>query len=311
MTLVVIMLIAFLLLGSAVALVLRAAARERQDEVGLRLRVLGSNGDDAAAASLLALDNERQIRNPALRWLCHLIWRTGVELQPPTVLRIVVIVALIIPVALLVLGVFAGLALVVFAVIIGWFVLSQRAARRRIKIIEQFPAFLESTIRVLAAGNTLDEALSSAAREAPEPIKPLFVSVGRQVRLGAPLEAVLMQMAEIHQLRDLKVMALAASINRKFGGSLRNVLRSLISGIRSRESAARELRALTAETRFSALVLAIIPIALMIYIVWQNPDYYTQMWADHKGRILLCSALGLQVAGMLVIWRMMKSTDSE
>src|SRR3546814_4109088 len=85
--------------------------------------------------------------------------------------------------------------------------------------------FLESTIRVLAAGNTLDEALLSASREAPEPIKPLFVSVGRQVRLGAPLEAVLMQTAEIHQLRDLKVMALAASINRKFGGSLRHVLR--------------------------------------------------------------------------------------
>jgi tight adherence protein B len=120
-----------------------------------------------------------------------------------------------------------------------------------------------------------------------------------------------MQMAEIHQLRDLKVMALAASINRKFGGSLRNVLRSLISGIRSRENAARELRALTSETRFSALVLAIIPIALMVFIVWQNPHYYVQMWADHKGRILLAGSLVMQVTGMLVIWRMMKSTESE
>lgn len=309
MTLLAVMLVALLLLGSAVVLILRAAARERQEEVGLRLRVLGGNNEEAAAA--LLSDNDRQIRNPALRWLCHLIWRTGVELQPTTVLRIVVVAALIIPVLLLVFGAFAGLALAVFAIIIGWFVLSQRAARRRMKIVEQFPSFLESTIRVLAAGNTLDEALLSASREAPDPIKPLFVSVGRQVRLGAPLEAVLMQMAEIHQLRDLKVMALAAAINRKFGGSLRNVLRSLISGIRSRESAARELRALTAETRFSALVLAIIPILLMVYIVWQNPGYYTQMWADHKGRILLCSALGLQVAGMLVIWRMMKSTEAD
>ncbi|HET8881118.1 MAG TPA: type II secretion system F family protein [Solimonas sp.] len=309
MTLMIVMLVAVLLLGTAVALILRASARERREEVGLRLRVLGNN--DEAAAALLSLDNDRRIRNPPLRWLCHLIWRTGVELPPSTVLRVVVVAALIIVLLFAMLGVFAGLALSVFAIVIGWFVLSQRAARRRIRIIEQFPAFLESTIRVLAAGNTLEEALSSASREAPEPIKPLFVSVGRQVRLGAPLESVLMQMAEIHQLRDLKVMALAASINRKFGGSLRNVLRSLISGIRSRESAARELRALTAETRFSALVLAIIPVALMIYIVWQNPGYYTQMWADHKGRILLCSALGLQVAGMLVIWRMMKSTEGE
>src|SRR3546814_8295980 len=99
--------------------------------------------------------------------------------------------------ALFILGLFVGTAFVVFAIIIGWFILAQRAARRRTKIIEQLPAFLESTIRVLAAGNTLDEALLSASREAPEPIKPLFVSVGRQVRLGAPLEAVLMQTDEI------------------------------------------------------------------------------------------------------------------
>lgn len=290
-------------------LILRAAASERRSEVDLRLRVLG-NGEDATAA-VLGLDRDQQIRNTVLRWLCHLVWRTGVDLQPDAVLRIVVAITLVIPLALFVLGFFVGTAFVAFAIIIVWFILTQRAARRRRKIIEQLPAFLESTIRVLAAGNTLDEALSSASREAPEPIKPLFVSVGRQVRLGAPLEAVLMQLGEIHQLQDLKVMALAASINRKFGGSLRNVLRSLIGGIRSRENAARELRALTAETRFSALVLAIIPILLMVYIVWQNPGYYTQMWTDHKGRILLCSALGLQVTGMLVIWRMMKSTESE
>src|SRR3546814_14770298 len=93
--------------------------------------------------------------------------------------------------ALSILGLFVGTAFVVFAIIIGWFILAQRAARRRTKIIEQLPAFLESTISVLAAGNTLDEALLSESREAPEPIKPMFGSVGRQVRLGAPLEPVL------------------------------------------------------------------------------------------------------------------------
>ncbi|MGH8445217.1 MAG: type II secretion system F family protein [Solimonas sp.] len=307
MSLVIVLLLTVLLFGIAVMLILQASNREQQEDVGLRLRVLG--GSDEASAAALSLDAARQIRNPLLRWICHLIWRTGVELQPATVVRILIVVALLIPVALFILGPFPGTGVIVFSVLIGWMILSQRAARRRARIIEQFPSFLESTIRVLAAGNTLDEALSSAAREAPEPIKPLFVSVGRQVRLGAPLEAVLMEMAEIHQLRDLKIMALAAAINRKFGGSLRNVLRSLINGIRARENAARELRALTAETRFSALVLAIIPVGLMFYIVWQNPGYYTQMWADPKGKILLAGSICMQVAGMLVIWRMMKSTE--
>lgn len=298
---------ALLLIGVAVALVLRASERERKEDVSLRLRVIG--GNEEAAVALAKLSAERTVSNAALRWLCHLIWRTGVELQPHIVLRLLIGIVALVPLSWLIAGVFAGTALIVFALVIGWFVLVQRASRRRRKIIEQLPGFLESTIRVLAAGNTLDEALSSAAREAMDPIRPLFASIGRQVRLGAPIETVLMETAEIHQLQDLKVMALAAAINRKFGGSMRNVLRSVIDGVRSRENAARELRALTAETRFSALTLAIIPVALMFYIVWQNPTYYVQMWAELRGRMILIGAVVMQVIGMLIIYRMMRSTE--
>src|SRR3546814_9577748 len=46
--------------------------------------------------------------------------------------------------ALFILGLFVGTAFVVFAILIGWFILAQRAARRRTKIIEQIPAFLRS-----------------------------------------------------------------------------------------------------------------------------------------------------------------------
>lgn len=299
--------LAVLLIGVAVFLMLRAAERERQEDVNLRLRVIG--GSDDAAVALAKINAERQVRNGLLRWFCHLIWRTGVELPPHIVLRLLIGLVALVPLAWLVSGLFAGTALVMFGLVIGWFVLVRRAASRRQRIIEQFPAFLESTIRVLAAGNTLEEALASAARESPEPIRPLFVSIGRQVRLGAPIEAVLMETAEINKLQDLKVMALAASINRKFGGSLRNVLRSLINGVRTRENAARELRALTAETRFSALVLAVIPVLLMLYIVWQNPDYYIEMWARLSGKLILVGAVVLQLIGMVVIYRMMRSTE--
>ena len=109
------------------------------------------------------------------------------------------------------------------------------------------------------------------------------------------------------QNRDIRVLALAANINRKYGGTLRNVFRSLIQSIRMREAAQRELRALTAETRFSALVLAFIPLAVCGFIFLRNRAYYTDMLATQSGRTTLVVALVLQVAGMLVIWRMMRS----
>lgn len=305
MGLVLLFVVVLLLAGGAIFLFVRAGQRERHEDVQLRLRAMGG-GEDAAA---LINEPQRQIRNPLLRWVCHLVWRTGVEVEPETVARSLLVLVVVVPIAVMTLGAFGGLSTVAFLLVFVWGWLSRKAAQRRAKILEQFPAFLEGAIRVLAAGNTLEESVMAAARESPEPIKPLFMSVGRQVRLGAPIEAVLMEMAEIHRLRDLKVMALAAAINRKYGGSLRSVLRSLIQAMRSRDSAARELRALTAETRFSALVLALIPVALMMFVFVQNPAYYQQMWADGTGKGLLIGAVSLQLIGIVIIYRMMRSVE--
>lgn len=297
--------LALLLGAAAIAMFVHAGQRESQEEVLMRLRAMG--GDEAAA--LAYPSRQRQIQNPVLRWACFLVWRTGVEMEAGAVARSLLVLVLLVPVAVVLFGVFGGLSTAALVLVFAWAWLSRKAAQRRARILEQFPPFLESVIRVLAAGNTLEEAISAAARESSEPIQPLFLSVGRQVRLGAPTETVLMEVAEIHQLRDLKVMALAAAINRKYGGSLRNVLRSLIQAVRSRDSAARELRALTAETRFSALVLSIIPVSLMLYIFAQNPDYYAGMWADATGRVLLIASVILQLVGVVVIYRMMRSTE--
>lgn len=297
-----IFLIALLLGIGAAVLLMRAQANARRAEMALRLRVLG----DDVESDLLR--RPRTIANPILRFVTELLTRSGVELELERVGQGLLLAAAVAPLLLILLGVLAGLLALGLAIVAVFGVLSRNAAKRRAKIVEQLPPFLENVMRVLAAGNTLEESLGAAARDSPEPIRPLFISIGRQVRLGAPVEAVLAEAGEIHRLRDLKVMALAAAINRKYGGSLRQVLKSLISSIRSRDSAARELRALTAETRFSALVLAIIPVSLSLYIFTQNKSYYSSMWVDPTGRVFLIVSVLLQIGGVAVLWKMMNST---
>lgn len=287
----------------AIWLFVYADNRARRDAMSLRLRA----GEEAEAA--VKSTQEAMLRNPLLRWTCHIVWRAGSEAEPPTVARALWILGAMIPVTLLIFGVFGGSMIVGLVLAFAYGVLRRRAARRRAKIVEQLPGFLEAGLRVLQAGNTLEESLAMAAAESPEPLRPLFQSVGRQTRLGAPLDQVLMEAAEIHRIRDIKVISLAASINRKYGGSLRNVFRSLIAAIRSRDAAARELRALTAETRFSAFVLSVIPALLTVYIYLQNREYYTQMWASTGGRITLIMAVIMQVLGVVVIYRMLASTE--
>lgn len=302
-------LVSLLLVGAAIVIMLRSSGDDKKTDALLRIRALG--GDEVAdLASPEADDNK--IKNPILRWTCHILWRSGSEVEVAAVQKILIGLGISIPLVLLIFGAFTGSFIIGVVLIVGFIALTRQAAARRRKIVGQLPDFLESTIRVLAAGNTLEESMASAARESAEPLRTLFLSISRQVRLGAPIENVLMETGRIHKLRDIRVMALAASVNRKYGGSLKNILRSLVQAIRSRDAAARELRALTAETRFSAIILSTIPVALTLYIMLVNRGYYVNMWADSSGRVLLIVSVLLQLTGILVIWRMMRSTeDSE
>ncbi|MES2490307.1 MAG: type II secretion system F family protein [Pseudomonadota bacterium] len=299
-------LVSLLLVGAAIVIMLRSGGDDKKKDALLRIRALG--GDEVAdLASPEADDNK--IKNPILRWTCHILWRSGSEVEVETVQKILIGLGISIPLVLLIFGGFTGSFIIGVVLIVGFILLTRQAAARRQKIVGQLPDFLESTIRVLAAGNTLEESMASAARESAEPLRTLFLSISRQVRLGAPIENVLMETGRIHKLRDIRVMALAASVNRKYGGSLKNILRSLVQAIRSRDAAARELRALTAETRFSAVVLSTIPIALTLYILVVNRGYYVNMWADPSGRVMLIISMIMQLTGMVVIWRMMRSTE--
>jgi tight adherence protein B len=293
---------AVMLLGVAVWLFLQARDQEYQSDVKMRLRVSGADETAITQGSSV-------VGNPFLRAICHLFWRTGSDIRPAAVMRLLLGLGLATAFLLITAGPLITLPLIGAVLSLTYMLLVQRAVWRRIKIVEQLPAYLENVIRVLAAGNTLEEALGQAAREAPNPIQPLFTSIGRQVRLGAPLEQVLSEAGEIHRLRDLMVMALAASINRKYGGSMRGVLKSLIVVIRQRSAAAQELRALTAETRFSGKVLAFINIGLFIQLYVSNPKYYTDMAADSNGLLLLAGSGSLLVLGFVAMWRMLKGID--
>jgi tight adherence protein B len=289
----------------AIVLFLRAGAREHDEEIQVRLRAAGA---DESLETGAYRSPRQQIRNPLLAAVCQLLWRSGMDADPSVVSRFLWLVILLVPVLLLVLGSVAGLGVIGISVVLFWGVLSRRAAARRALLMEQLPGFLEGMMRVLTAGNTLEESIVATAQESPEPLQPLMLSVGRQVRLGAPVELVLMETGEIHQIRDIKVMALAASINRKYGGSMRNILKSLIQAIRARDVAARELRALTAETRFSAIILSILPVGLSIYVYLQNPGYYSEIIADPSGKTMLLVSLSMQILGILVLIKMMRST---
>ena len=295
--LIVAVIVALVLLGAALWLFLAAGSDARSRKMRSRLEAV-SDVPDSVRAIRKTLDV------PVIGTLYRLLWRGGMEIEPAALIRWCLLMAVIAALLLLILGVLRGFVVIGIILLVGFFVIARRAARRRAKIVDQLPGFLENVVRILTAGNTLEEAFANSARENPEPIRTLFTGVSRQVRLGAPLEVVLNEAGDIYRLRDLKVIGLAVNVNRRYGGSIRNVFRSLVQAIRQRGTAAKELRALTAETRFSAMILAFVSIGLFAYVYLRNPAYYAQMLTTSGGQIALGLSFGLLVAGSVIIWRM-------
>ncbi|MCP1649038.1 MULTISPECIES: type II secretion system F family protein [Pseudomonas aeruginosa group] len=192
--------------------------------------------------------------------------------------------------------------------VLGFHGLLNLLYRRRLqKMIRQMPNFLDQVVRSLHSGRTLGDAITQAVNGADDPLREIFSLVNNHVLLGISLPEALQEVAELYDVEELHVLSLGVAVNHRYGGNTTDLLENIIKVIHEREKLGRQLRAMTGETRMSALVLALLPISLGGYILFSNPGYLMNMWHDHGGRLMLLTSLGLQVLGCYTLWRMLKS----
>ncbi|MBL1376602.1 type II secretion system F family protein [Zobellella iuensis] len=182
-----------------------------------------------------------------------------------------------------------------------------RFRRRVVKMVAQLPAMLDHMIRSLKSGRTLGEALSLAAAATPDPLRHALGRSQRFIERGGSLEEAMEDFAEFYAQSEFRLLALAIRVNQKYGGNATEVLGNLISLIQERDKASRQLKAMTGETRVSALVLGGLPVTLAAYIFISSPDFLMGLWQDPSGKLILLTAFAFQVFGSLALWRMLRS----
>ncbi|WP_237886807.1 type II secretion system F family protein [Pseudomonas sp. PGPR40] len=179
--------------------------------------------------------------------------------------------------------------------------------RRLKRMIEQLPSLLDHTVRSLKSGRTLADAVRVAIDAAEDPLKNAMGRVQRNVNLGVSLPDAVTDFAELYEKDEFRLFALGLKVNHRYGGNASELFENLIKMIRERDQAARQLRAMTGETRITALVLALMPVGLAGYFLLSNPKYLFAMWSSSSGQMMLATAFGLQVVGCLALWRMLHS----
>lgn len=185
--------------------------------------------------------------------------------------------------------------------------ISWRYRRRLRRMIEQLPALLDHTIRSLKSGRTLADAVMGSIDASANPLKRAMGRIQRNVQLGINLPDAVHDFAEFYDQDELRMFALGLKVNHRYGGNASELLENLMKLIREREQGARQLRAMTGETRMTSWVLGALPLLIASYFMLTNPGYMLSMWHDPAGQHMLIAAVGLQIVGCLALRRMLRS----
>ena len=182
-----------------------------------------------------------------------------------------------------------------------------RYQRRVQRMVEQLPQLLDHSVRSLKSGRTLADAVLGAIDSTEAPLKQAMSRIQRNVQMGVSLPESVSDFAEFYERDEFRMFALGLKVNHRYGGNASELLENLIKMIREREQGARQLKAMTGETRMTAYVLAGLPIVMVGYFLMVNPGYLMSMWNDGTGRHLLLAAVALDISGTFVMWRMLRS----
>lgn len=180
-----------------------------------------------------------------------------------------------------------------------------RSADRRhlARVEEQLPGIAQQIAAALAAGLSLRQALTRAARDAPEPARAEFVQAVAELELGTRLEAALEGLAERVPAHDLRIMVTAILVQRRTGGNLARALGALSDRLEERARLARELRGATAQARMTAWLVAALPLAGAVMTEIAAPGTLARTLGQGVGPLLLGASAGLYGLGVLGIRR--------
>jgi tight adherence protein B len=184
-----------------------------------------------------------------------------------------------------------------------WFV-GKLTARRQGKFIKELPNAIDIVVRGMKSGLPLNECLAIIARESEEPLASEFREVIEQQRVGVSLGEALEKLTTRMPLPEVKFLQIVVAIQQQAGGNLSEALSNLSTVLRDRFMLKMKVKAMSAEAKASAMVLASLPPIVTFLVYSSSPDYISALFDTRTGNfaLLLCGIWML--SGVLVMRKM-------
>ncbi|MBD8898942.1 type II secretion system F family protein [Rhodanobacter sp. DHG33] len=196
--------------------------------------------------------------------------------------------------------------LALYAVLV-WLWLRARIEKQQKQILRQLPDFLDGMVRLASIGNSLPMAFQVTTNSVQMPLRAVLDRAMSSVRAGHDLDRALQLAARPYRLHALELLHVVLGTGMRMGGRADQILQRMSDFMRDLEQAQQELRAITSETRMSAWVLGLLPVITATFMTLTNPTFFNPMFHQPLGHTILLIALGLELLGSFLLYRLAKS----
>jgi tight adherence protein B len=295
----------FLLVEGLYLFVLRPAGRSK--EINRRLAITAAKKTHDQVFEQLRRERWLPEQGGRMRFLRRLVVQSGIKIEP---FRLGVGALFISFTVFFLSGMFLGFNVVSFMLtgilvpLIAIAYLSIKRARRRARFGEQLPDAIDIMVRSLRAGHPVPRSLALVAGEMADPAGTEFGIASDELTYGSDLPTAMDALSERVGHPDLKFLVVALSIQSATGGNLSEILSNLSLVIRQRFKLRRKVRALSAEGRYSAVLLSLLPFILFGGMNVLMPRYYGDIWGNPI-LIPAFAACGIvMLIGFFIMYRM-------
>jgi tight adherence protein B len=198
----------------------------------------------------------------------------------------------------LALGLFVGAGIPHW--VVGFFI------KRRVgKFTSKFPDAIELLVRGLRSGLPITETMGVVGAEVDGPVGEEFRSVSDKMKIGRTLDAALQETSDRLGTPEFQFFVITIAIQRETGGNLAETLANLADVLRKRGQMKLKIRAMSSESKASALIVGALPFFVFGMIWFINNPYMMHFFTDQRlivagGGGLIWMALGAFIMAKMV-----------
>ena len=172
-------------------------------------------------------------------------------------------------------GLFVGLG-------VPHWVVGKLILKRIKKFNANFPDAIELMVRGLRSGLPITETLGIVSSEIPGPVGVEFRAVSDRMKIGRTMEAALQETADRLGTAEFQFFVITLAIQRETGGNLAETLSNLADVLRKRTQMRLKIRAMSSESKASAIIVGSLPFIVFILVYMINPTYMANFFVDQR-----------------------------